>query len=146
MLWRSLLHAASVLNHSARNRGAESTNCDEGSWSKCQATNRRTIRKLELYLSRKPIMKAVTLSIRESLQYRLGLRMGLVINLDQLFHRDVGVDLRRREASVAEQFLNITKIGAAVQQMRGKRMTQGVRADVVNAGAETNIFFHQPAD
>ena len=46
--------------------------------------------------------------------------MRLVINLDQFFHRYVGVDLRRREASVAEQLLDVAKIGATVQQMRGE--------------------------
>src|SRR5260370_33983767 len=69
-----------------------------------------------------------------------GLRVGFVVNLDQLFHRDVSINLRRRETRVAEQFLDVAQVGATVQKMRRKRMTQGVRADVVNAGAESNIF------
>jgi hypothetical protein len=31
--------------------------------------------------------------------------------------------------------------GAAVEQMRGKRMAQRVRTDIVNAGAKANVFF-----
>jgi len=46
--------------------------------------------------------------------------MRLVINLDQFFQRNVGVDLGRRETSVAEQLLDVAKIGATVQQMRGE--------------------------
>ena len=57
--------------------------------------------------SRRPVVRA-------AFQFRLGLWMRLVINLDQFFHRNVGVDLRRRETSVAEQLLDVAKIGAAV--------------------------------
>ena len=46
--------------------------------------------------------------------------MRLVVNLDQFFHRNMGVNLRRGETSVAEQLLDVAKIGAAVQQMRGE--------------------------
>src|SRR5437899_6557522 len=55
-------------------------------------------------------------------------RMGFVVNLDQFFHRDMRVDLRCRQARMPEQRLNVAKIGAAFEQVRGKRMAQPVPA------------------
>ncbi len=71
--------------------------------------------------------------------------MRLVVHLDQLFHRNVGVDLGSGETRVAEQFLNVPQVRAAVEQVRGKRMAQCVRADVMYTCAEANVFFHQTA-
>ena len=42
-------------------------------------------------------------------------RMCFVVDLDQLLHRDVSVNLRGRETRVAQQFLDIAKIGATVE-------------------------------
>src|SRR6478672_12019938 len=43
--------------------------------------------------------------------------------------RDVGVDLRRREALVPEELLDDAEIGAAFEKMGGERMAQRVRRD-----------------
>ena len=51
---------------------------------------------------------------------QLSLRMRLVVNLDQLLHRNVGVDLRRGKTRVAEKFLNVSQVGAAVEQVGGE--------------------------
>src|SRR5205807_9003275 len=58
----------------------------------------------------------------------LSLGMRFVVNLDQFFHRNVSVNLGGGEPRVAQQFLNVAQVGAAVEQMRGKGMTQRVRA------------------
>ena len=55
--------------------------------------------------------------------------MRLAVHADQLCRVHVGVALRRAEARVAEQLLDGAQIGAALQQVRRKRMTQRVRAD-----------------
>ena len=43
------------------------------------------------------------------------------------FFGDVRVDLGRHESRVPEQFLHRAQVGAAVQEVRGKRMAQSVR-------------------
>src|ERR1051325_2186462 len=55
--------------------------------------------------------------------------MALFIHLQQLSRVDVGVPLRGAQTRVAEQFLNGTQIGAALEQMRRERMPERVRAD-----------------
>src|SRR6185436_8818721 len=70
----------------------------------------------------------------------------LVVYLDQLFHRDVCVNLSSRKAGVPEQRLNVALIGAAVEQMRGKRMSESVWADIVHAGAKPYVFFNEAAN
>ena len=57
--------------------------------------------------------------------------MRLVVNLDQLFHRDMRVDLRGREPRMTQQFLDVAQVRPAVQQVCRERMAQGVRTDVV---------------
>ena len=71
--------------------------------------------------------------------------MRLVVNLDQLLHRNMSVDLRRREPRMAQQLLNVAQVGAAVEQVRSKRMPQRVRTDVVHAGADANVLLNHPA-
>ena len=53
--------------------------------------------------------------------------MGGVIGCHQPGGIDAGVDLRRRERGVAEQFLDGAQIAAAAEQMRGEGMAQAVR-------------------
>ena|SRR5437016_6635264 len=77
---------------------------------------------------------------------QLSLRMSSVVNLDQFFHRDVSVNLRGRESRMAQQLLNIAQVSAAVEQMRRKRMAERVWTYVVDADAESNVLFNQPAD
>lgn len=60
--------------------------------------------------------------------------MGPVINLDQMFHGELGVTLRGREAFVAEHLLNGPQVCAFFEQMRAERMAKRVR---VNVGRES---------
>lgn len=83
---------------------------------------------------------------QEILGCSLRFRMRLVVHLDQFFHRNVCVDLGSRKARVAEQFLDVAQVGAAVEQVRSKRMAERMWTDVVNAGAEANVFFDHTAD
>ena len=46
--------------------------------------------------------------------------MGAPIGGPQARRRDVGVDLRRREALVPEQLLDDAEIGAALEEVRGE--------------------------
>src|SRR4051812_13114748 len=48
----------------------------------------------------------------------LGFGVRLIVDLDQFFHRDVCIDLRGRETRVAQQFLDVAQVGAAIKQMR----------------------------
>src|SRR6478672_13688984 len=63
--------------------------------------------------------------------------------------RDVGVDLRCREALVPEELLDDAEIGAAFEEMRGERMAQRVRRDAERQArllAQTLEAVAQPAD
>ena len=53
----------------------------------------------------------------------------------QALARDVGVDLRRRNVRMAQQQLHDAEIGAVIQQMRGKSVTQRMRRHphIINA-------------
>ena len=50
--------------------------------------------------------------------------MSLFVDALELFDGNVGIDLRGRKASVAEQFLHATQVGAAIKQMRRKAVAQ----------------------
>ena len=56
--------------------------------------------------------------------------MGLVVHRPQPRDRDVGVELRRGQRRVAEQFLDDAQVGAALEQVGGRAVAQPVRADV----------------
>ena len=44
--------------------------------------------------------------------------MCFIVDLDQFFHGDVSVDLRRRETCVAQELLYVAQVGAAIEQVR----------------------------
>lgn len=46
--------------------------------------------------------------------------MRLVVDLDQLLHRNMRVDLRGRKPRMAQEFLNVAEVCAAVEQVRGE--------------------------
>src|SRR5215213_4593825 len=73
------------------------------------------------------------------------LRMRLVVDLDQLLHRNMCIDLRGGEPRMTQQFLDVAQVCAAVEQVRGKGMTQRVGTDVVHAGADANVFLNHAA-
>ena len=51
----------------------------------------------------------------------------LRVQLLQSFARYVRINLRRRNIRMPEQQLHDSQIGAVIQQVRGKRMAQGMR-------------------
>src|SRR5262245_17293486 len=72
-----------------------------------------------------------------------GARVRLSVHVDELCGVDVCVALRRAQARVTEQLLNGAQVGAALQQMRGKRMTKRMRTDAQAAAAQRHIAPHQ---
>jgi hypothetical protein len=56
--------------------------------------------------------------------------MKLPVNVAQSMAGHMGVDFRGIDARVAEQFLNDAQVGSALQQMRGKAVTEHVRRDI----------------
>src|SRR5215470_15625081 len=63
-----------------------------------------------------------------------GARMRLQVDGEQAVAIDLGIDLRRRQAGVAEQFLDLPQVGAGRQQMRGEGMPERVRCGSVRQG------------
>ena len=59
----------------------------------------------------------------------LGARMRLIVHFEQLIHCEMGILLRRVERRVAQQFLNHSQIRAFIEQVRGERVPQRVRAN-----------------
>ena len=55
--------------------------------------------------------------------------MSFVVGLFDTLHRDMGVNLSRRQVGVTEQRLHTPQIGAVVQKMRRKAMAKLVGAD-----------------
>ena len=72
--------------------------------------------------------------------------MGAVVNLDQLFHRDLSINLCGRQSSVTQKLLYITEICSAIEQVRGERMPQAVRRNVVDVGTLSDVFVDHPAN
>ena len=59
-----------------------------------------------------------------------GAGVGGVVDLGEVLKVKMGIDLRRGDVGMTEQFLDAAQIGARLQQMAGKRMTEHVRMDV----------------
>ena len=55
--------------------------------------------------------------------------MGAAIRGAEPGRRDVGVDLGRRKALVAEQLLDDAEVRAALEEVRRERVAEGVRRD-----------------
>ena len=76
-------------------------------------------------------------------------RMGAAVGRPEAARRDVGVDLRCREALVAEKLLDDPQVGAAVEEMRREGVAQGVGRDALRQTgppAELVEPVAQPAD
>ncbi len=73
---------------------------------------------------------------------RLAPRVGVVVHLLEPGLRDVGVDLRGREALVAEQFLDHAQVGAAFEEVRGVGVAKGVGVDVAPRDAVVENAAH----
>ena len=63
-------------------------------------------------------------TVRRAIQLR---RMRLFVNLTELGDRDVRVDLSRHQALMPQQFLNAADVGAAIEQVCCKAMTERMR-------------------
>ena len=69
--------------------------------------------------------------------------MSFLVNLLQSFGRDVGVDLRRRQIGVAEEFLDAAEVGAGIEHVRGEAVSQLVRRQRrVEADGEQILLQH----
>ena len=63
----------------------------------------------------------------------------------EAFAGDVGVHFGRRDAGVAEQFLNDPQVGAVLEQVCGETVPQHVRRDVaIDAGQAASFFDATP--
>src|SRR6185369_11029701 len=58
-----------------------------------------------------------------------GPRVETIVDRPETRLEDVRVNLRRREIGVAEHQLNRAQVGAALEQVRGERVPQHVRAE-----------------
>ena len=56
--------------------------------------------------------------------------MGFVVHLHELIDAHMSIFLSCREVYMAQQFLNRSQIRAAVEEMRGECMANGVGADL----------------
>ena len=72
--------------------------------------------------------------------------MGLFVGLPQVAGADVGVDLRRDQALVAQQFLHAADIGTAIQQMGSKAVAKRVRTRSLVEASLAQIFLQHAAD
>ena len=61
------------------------------------------------------------------------MRVGLLVRFAQTFRADVRVDLGRGQAFVAQQFLHAAQVGSVVEQVRGKAVSERVRAGAQRA-------------
>src|SRR5450759_759067 len=67
-------------------------------------------------------------------------RMCLQKDLAQMLHGDVSIELGGRHAGVAEQLLHAAQVGAAGEQVRGERVTEGVGAGLAaHVGAREDL-------
>src|SRR3954469_11578754 len=69
-------------------------------------------------------------------------RMGAAIDFEQTIGVNSGVDLRRGERGVAEQFLDGAEIAAAPEQMGGERMPKRVGRRRIRQAERTAQPFH----
>ena len=71
--------------------------------------------------------------------------MKFPVNRRQFTAVDMSINLRRTDICMTEHFLNHPQISSIRQQMRGKRMTKGVRMNIFrNAGTECRILYDRP--
>src|SRR5262249_36762517 len=71
-------------------------------------------------------------------------RVGLVVTLSQPLGRHVGVNLRRAQAPVAEQFLHTANVRPGVEHVGGEAVAQCVWTRLVGQAGLAEILFEQP--
>ena len=72
--------------------------------------------------------------------------MGFLVYFPQLLNRHVRVNLGRRQACVPEQLLHASQVGTGIEQVRRKRMPEGMRRLRRVQSGRREVFFHQPFD
>lgn len=72
-------------------------------------------------------------------------RVGLVIDLKQVFYRELSVTLRGRQSLVTKQFLNRAQVGAFFEHVGTESMAQGVGVDVGRESFGDGYFLDDPA-
>lgn len=77
---------------------------------------------------------------------RLRPRVRFVVRRLQPFHRHVRVDLRGREAGVAEEGLDAAEVGAGVEQVGGEGVAEFVRADAGGDAGVVEVALQQRPD
>lgn len=69
----------------------------------------------------------------------MSLWVGLVIDLHQVIHIDMGVLLGGGEGRVAKEFLDGSKIDSPLQKVGCKGVAQGVRGDLFHGGYSEDV-------
>ena len=64
------------------------------------------------------------------------------VMIDQSLRFNCGVDLRRGDACVSEHFLDRAEIRSTSEQVRGERMSQPVRFDILRDASALGVLFH----
>ena len=72
--------------------------------------------------------------------------MSLTIDTLQSINGYVCIELRCGQTLVSEELLDGPQVGAAVEEMRGERMPENVRAPLFQFGDRRDIFFHDEVD
>ena len=72
--------------------------------------------------------------------------MALIVHLEEPIQREMRVTLGRRQARMAEHFLDSPEVGATLEHVRSTRMTERVRMQIRTARAERPIAVHELLD
>ena len=72
--------------------------------------------------------------------------MEFLVDRSEVWVGDVGVDLGGGDVAVAEQGLDGAQVGAIHQEVGGKGVAQGVRADMLGDAGQQGIAGHQSLD
>ena len=72
-------------------------------------------------------------------------RMGLLISIQQSVRCDVQIDLRCRQLTMAEQFLDAPEIGSAVKQVGGEAVSERMRTRPIRQSGSLQVSLEQAA-
>ncbi len=72
-------------------------------------------------------------------------RVGLIVNLHQFAHAEVGIPLGGGKAGMAQHLLNLPNICARIQKMCGKGMAKAVGAHLPENTRNPRVLLDQPS-
>ena len=75
-----------------------------------------------------------------------GVRVCFFVRFPKPTCADVGVDLRCRQAFMAQQFLDTSEVGTAIQQVSRKTVTQSVRSSLLRQSGGLDMGFEHSPD